>query len=384
MTTGFDITSNNPVPISSTPIPGGGTALCVNVSSGSGTGVGAQQVQGTVASGSTAVGNPVEVAGVDSGGLAHAIAVDANGILVDAPDIYLVGQSGLSAAVNNILIPGTAGSAWTDCTGYRSGSIQLISSATGGTAVFECSNDGINAITGGQVINLALNTAVTGGSIGFNSSAGNTILYFPITSRYIRLRISIAIPSGSTQAITKLSQVPFATAVPLVVPNGAVAHSAVSTANPVLIGGKVTSTLDTTLVNGDLSDLFNTTAGQLIIKSFGSAENDWSYAAASGGILNTTAAVTIKAAGAASIKNYITGFDLMSEALGAATEFVIRNGAAGTVIFRTKIPSTGMALTNIQFDSPLESSAATLLEVATLTASITGAVYFNACGYQSF
>ena len=35
----------------------------------------------------------------------------------------------------------------------------------------------------------------------------------------------------------------------------------------------------------------------------------------------------------------------------------------------------------IKFDNPLKSTAATLLEVVTLTASGTGAVYVNAQGY---
>jgi hypothetical protein len=166
--------------------------------------------------------------------------------------------------------------------------------------------------------------------------------------------------------------------------NGQTAHSSASTGAPVRIGGRVNTTLDTTLIQGDACDAFMTTAGQQVQKPFGSAENDWQYAAVASGIVNTTTAVTIKAAGAASIRNYITGITIMAEALGAATELVIRDGAAGTVIFRTKIPATGLVTTNIQFPTPLKGTAATLLEVATLTASVTGAVYFNAQGYQSF
>ena len=165
---------------------------------------------------------------------------------------------------------------------------------------------------------------------------------------------------------------------------GSVAHSTASSGNPVRVGGRVVTTLDTTLVQGDASDLMQTSAGQVIQKPFGSAENDWQYAAAAGGIVNTTTAVTIRAAGAASIRNYITGITIMADPLSAATELVIRDGAAGTVIFRIKIPTTGLPTTNIKFQTPLKGTAATLLEVATLTATVTGAVYFNAQGYQSF
>lgn len=118
-------------------------------------------------------------------------------------------------------------------------------------------------------------------------------------------------------------------------------------------------------------------------KPYAYATSDWSYAAAAGGISNTTTAVTIKAAAAAGIKNYITGIDFNTDiALGAATELAIRKGAGGTVIWRTKIGTSGQLQgRTITFPDPISSDAAQLLEVVTLTASITGAVYFNATGY---
>lgn len=165
---------------------------------------------------------------------------------------------------------------------------------------------------------------------------------------------------------------------------GNVAHSSAATTNPVPVGGRVITTLDTTLVNNDTSYQMFTSAGQLIQKPYGSSENDWQYAAAASGILNTTTAVTIKAAGAANIRNYITGISIMAEALTNATELAIRDGAAGTVIWRTKIPTGGLPTMHVNFPVPLRGSAATLMEVVTLTASGAGAVYFNAQGYQSF
>lgn len=121
----------------------------------------------------------------------------------------------------------------------------------------------------------------------------------------------------------------------------------------------------------------------MVLLSKGDAEaTDWSYAAASGGILNTTTAVTIKAAAGAGLRNYITSLQISAEALTNATEVVIRNGAAGTVLWRTKIGTAGLlAGREIVFQSPLKSSANTLLEVATLTASGAGAVYVNAQGF---
>lgn len=115
----------------------------------------------------------------------------------------------------------------------------------------------------------------------------------------------------------------------------------------------------------------------------------WNYAAAATGIVNTTTAVTIKAAATRSdpfsatksLRNYVTGVSINADALGAATEVVIRDGAGGTVLWRVKIQTGGLPLTHIVFPSPLRSSPNTLLEVVTLTASVTGGVYFNATGY---
>jgi hypothetical protein len=112
------------------------------------------------------------------------------------------------------------------------------------------------------------------------------------------------------------------------------------------------------------------------------AATAWSYAAATLGIVNSTTAVTIKGAGGAGKKNYITSIDLVAEALGTATEFAIRDGAGGTVLWRIKIGTGGIVNgRHLVFATPLQSSANTLLEIVTLTASTTGAVYFNAQGY---
>ena len=116
---------------------------------------------------------------------------------------------------------------------------------------------------------------------------------------------------------------------------------------------------------------------------FAGPDKSWFYVPAVAGISNTTTAVTIKAAGGALIKNYITGIQVSTTAaLGAATVLAIRDGAAGTVLWRLSLPTTiNPAGWNITFPTPLVGTADTLLEVVTLTASVTGAVYVNAQGY---
>jgi len=122
--------------------------------------------------------------------------------------------------------------------------------------------------------------------------------------------------------------------------------------------------------------------GALCVQPFAPAAIRKSYAAASGGISNTTTAVTMFAA-VASNRTYLTSLQITAEALGTATELAIRDGAGGTVLWRIKIGTGGLPGLDIQFPVPLRGSVGTLMEVVTLTASGTGAVYVNAQGYSS-
>ncbi len=109
--------------------------------------------------------------------------------------------------------------------------------------------------------------------------------------------------------------------------------------------------------------------------------NLWKYAPPVGGLVNSAAAVTIAPA-ATGKRNYLTSFQLQAGALGVATEFAIRDGAAGTVLWRFPIGTVGLVNgLSISLPIPLRSSVNTLLEIVTITASGTGAVYFDAQGF---
>jgi len=151
--------------------------------------------------------------------------------------------------------------------------------------------------------------------------------------------------------------------------------------NPVTISVECRTSNKTSVGNGQIVRPIGTVDGKLIVRQHSIPENEWNYAAASGGILNTTTAVTIKTAAGAPYRNYLTSLQIQSEALANASELAIRDGAGGTVLWRIKIPVTGLDLKQIKFGDPLKSTSSTLLEVVTLTASGTGAVYFNAQGY---
>ena len=164
---------------------------------------------------------------------------------------------------------------------------------------------------------------------------------------------------------------------------GQVAEGGTAGGNPVAIGFEARTSNKTSVGNGQVVRPIGTVDGRMVVRPHSIPENEWSYVAASGGILNTTTAVTIKAAAGAPYRNYLTSIQVQAEALANATELAVRDGAGGTVLWRIKIPTTGLDLKQIDFANPLRSSSATLLEVVTLTASGTGAVYFNAQGYSA-
>ena len=169
-----------------------------------------------------------------------------------------------------------------------------------------------------------------------------------------------------------------------VITGGNAAEDAATTASPVIVGGVVrTAVSPTTLVAGDAARATMTSGAATVTFPYAVPDLAWSYAAAAAGILNTTTAVTVKAAAAAGVRNYITNIQVMAETLTTATELAIRDGAAGTVLWRTKIPTGGLASAQFDFAVPLRGTAATLLEVVTLTASGAGAVYVNMQGFTA-
>lgn len=163
---------------------------------------------------------------------------------------------------------------------------------------------------------------------------------------------------------------------------GSVASASADSGNPVKVGAKYNAT-SLQLSDANRGDAQIDANGALIVGPNAVRANRWNYAAAASGISNTTTAVTIKTAAASGLRNCITNIQISSDALGAATEFAIRDGASGTVVWRTKIGTAGYinGYNTAMEGAPVCGTAATLLEVVTLTASITGSVYFNAQGY---
>jgi len=236
--------------------------------------------------------------------------------------------------------------------------------------------------------NLYFQIRVTNGTTNPASTTTFTTGFYEVSNCVIQpVSVNNVSPQGTsntlpvavigTPAVTVTSGAITATGVA-----GAAAHDAAISGNPVRIAGRAVTSNYTAVATGDVADFVSTTVGAQIIKPFSIPELDWSYAAASGGISNTTTAVTVRAAQGAGIRNYVTSMQIYAPTLGAATELAIRDGAGGTVLWRGYSPTAGINQT-IQFENPLRGTAATLLEVVTLTATVTGGVYFNLQGYSA-
>ena len=152
------------------------------------------------------------------------------------------------------------------------------------------------------------------------------------------------------------------------------AHSAASSGNPVRVAGRVNTAVDTTLVAGDTSDLFVSSAGQLVQKPYASAELDWQYT----GVLTTTTAQAVRAAGAAGVRNYVTGLQYQNTKATTTTVLVL-DGA--TLIAQYNAPGNMAAPAVIGFATPLRGTAATALNVNCGTAA--ASLQVNVQGYQS-
>lgn len=127
------------------------------------------------------------------------LATDQPQVSVNIPDLILVGQAAQTAVVNNIL-PTTAGAAGTDVSLYRSFGIQVVSTGSGGTFIFEGCNDNVN-FQPIPVYNqaLAVRTAIVS---AITASASQIIYEGSCNFRFIRLRIVSPITGGSIQAFS--------------------------------------------------------------------------------------------------------------------------------------------------------------------------------------
>jgi hypothetical protein len=190
--------------------------------------------------------------------------------------------------------------------------------------------------------------------------------------------VNAAITSGTLTTVTTVTTCSTVTTLA----NGQTAHSSASTGSPVRVAGRVNTAVDTTLVAGDVSDVFMTTGGAATIKPYAVPEVDWQ---ATSGLtpLATTTSTAVKVAGAAGVRNYVTAIQLVNNSATVSTNVAILDGA--TVLWAGWLPATTAALpvvpVNINFPTPLRGTAATAVNIQLGTTS--ASVFWNAQGYQA-
>ena len=308
--------------------------------------------------------------------------------VVFCSNVTATGPAAQTSSNNILTTDGTA----TGCEQYNGVLLQVRSTAgiSAGVVTFEQSADGTSwaAMQVFDVVSQSANPVTT------LTIAANAVRLFAASlfCRFLRVRISTTVVGGTVQGMAVLSQnsplpltrnVQQATASQLnatVVGSGnftvigAAAHSAASSGNPVRVAGRVNTAADTTLVAGDACDLVMTSAGQQVQKPYASAELDWQYT----GVLTTTTAQAVRAAGAAGVRNYVTGLQYQNTNATTTTVLVL-DGA--NLIAQYNAPGNMAAPAVIGFTTPLRGTAATALNVNCGTAA--ASLQMNVQGYQS-
>lgn len=188
---------------------------------------------------------------------------------------------------------------------------------------------------------------------------------------------TVSLPTGAATSANQSTEI---TALQLI-DNPIVAHdAAISGSTGVnVVGFNARSTDPTAVADADATQGLATLLGKQVVYPYALPGSSWSYAAASGGITNTSG-VTAKAAAGASVRNYITSCQVINGHATVNTDVQIRDGASGTVLWRGFAQNSGGGA-SVRFDPPLRGTANTLVEVACGTTG--SATYFNLQGFTA-
>jgi len=266
---------------------------------------------------------------------------------------------------------------------YESITVQVTSAGSSCSITYETSDDNTNWVN-----SAGLNAASIGTSTISPITSTAVITQFPRKALYFRARVS-TYGLGTVSVVGTLSKSPVAQLGTVVLAGvstvgGALSEGTAATTSPVLVGLEARTSSKTSVANASAVRPISTVDGRQIVRLDAIPENEWSYVAASGGITNTTTAVSLAAGAGSGVKNYITSLQVSSDTLGTATEVVIRDGVGGAVLWRTKIGTAGtVGIQCIRFHPPLRGSSNTLVEAACVTATGTGSIYLNAQGYKA-
>ena len=145
--------------------------------------------------------------------------------------------------------------------------------------------------------------------------------------------------------------------------------------NMLQVGFETVAAAAAALTNSKIYTPGLSTASQVLQKPYCSVEQDWM---ANGVITSSTAAVALNAAGAANIRNYCTGLQLMNS---SATATVVEIEDGSTVIWQTYLPASMTFPYTVTFNTPLHGTAATAMNI--ICGTSVASIYYSAQGYQS-
>ena len=277
------------------------------------------------------------------------------------------------AQPDGLAVSGTATSAavlfTTSMLNYESITVQVTSAGSSCVITYETSDDNTTWY------NCAGLTVTNAGSNSYTTTSTTVLaLQFSRKALYFRARVS-TYGSGTVTVAGTLSKNPVMQIGALFLAGGVSAEGNPSS-NPISIAAEARTSSKTSVSNAAIVRPIATTDGRLVTRQNSIPENEWQYAAASGGITNTADNV-LQAAAGAGIKNYLTGLTL-ANASATATEVVVKDGS--TVIWRSYVAANA-PIQSIKFVTPLQSSANTALNVACITTGTQ--TYVNVQGYKA-
>ena len=278
------------------------------------------------------------------------------------------------AQTDGLSVSGTVTSAavlfTTSMVNYESITVQVTSAGTNCVVTYEQSEDQTiwYTVSGISVTNYG-SAAPSSGTVAVAMNI------FPRKGTYFRARV-VTYGSGTVALTGALSKTPVNLTIEARLAGYANEGAAIiSQPVPICLEGRTSS--KTSVTSGQAVRPISTADGRQVIRLNSIPENEWVYAAASGGITNTHDVALVAAQGAG-IKNYLTGLSV-ANANATASEIVIKDGAS-TVIWRMYLAANA-PIQSIEFSTPLQSSANTALNVACITTGTQ--TYINAQGYKA-
>ena len=320
----------------------------------------------------------------------QATMANSRSVVVASDQTVAVNQAGVTATANITALnasptsgAGTAGSAASLSLAGATGFAVDVRGTFVATLTFQATINGtdwitLNVLPAGSAVNTALVSTATapGGWVGNGNGFQQvrvTATAFTSGTATVVLRaiqaagVALNLPTGqATQPITgTLTALTTLT-------GGSAAEDAATTANPHIVGGVVrTATSPTTLIAGDAARATMTSGAAIVNKPYSVPEVDWQNTQA----LTTTTAAAARTAGAAGIRNYVTGAQF-SNSGASALDVIILDGA--TEIWRSTVAPNGYV--DAVFQTPLRGTAATALNV---NLSAAGTVRANTQGFQA-